>query len=54
MSLRGILSGVLMLVLGAVFAWGLGGALELQAEKQQAASPPSGAMPSPDKHHWMF
>jgi len=54
MSVRGLLSGAMMLVLVALFAWMLGGALERRAEKQQPASPPSVATPSVDKDHWMF
>jgi hypothetical protein len=54
MSMRGLLSGALMVVLGAMFAWMLGGALEMRAEKEQAASPTDLTTPSVDKHHWMF
>jgi hypothetical protein len=53
MRLRGLLLGGLMLVLGALFAWGLGAALERRAEKG-TAGPTDVAMPSSDKNHWMF
>jgi hypothetical protein len=54
MKIRGLLAGVLMVALGALFAWVLGGALELRAEKEQPTSPAGVAMPSTEKHHWMF
>ena len=43
-----------MLVLGAIFALGLGGALERRAVKAPSAVPAEGAVPSLEKNHWMF
>jgi hypothetical protein len=51
--MRGLLSGFLMLVLGAAFTWALANALEMRAETN-VANTPEMAAPSTAKTHWMF
>ena len=60
--MRGFAWGAVMLALGGLFAWTVGGALEMRAEIQAerrtetgaAASPPDVATPSTAKSRWMF
>jgi hypothetical protein len=54
MWMRGLLAGVLMLVVGALSTWMLGGLLERRAEAAHGITASDIATTTADRTHWMF